>query len=184
MADDRYEMGRLSFVVRPAKGPPGEGDQPLGLDAPSDGVFYVPETAEPGAPLLIFLHGAMGAGHHLRAVLAAVRPIRRDPGRPDSRGPTWDLIAALLGRGCHQRLLGREVPVERPDADADAGTAGHFVYLHLVAPLAEQRPRRVEHPGAVALGVSTSAAGRSTGDAPRRSSSCYAARRTRSSRRS
>jgi hypothetical protein len=180
MADDRYEMGRLSFVVRPAKGAPGEGDQPLGLDAPRDGVLYGPETAEPGAPLLIFLHGAMGAGHaHLRAVLAAVRPIRRDPGRPRlTRADLGPHRRALLGRGCHQRLLGREVPVERPDADA--GTAGHFVYLHLVAPLAEQRPRRVEHPGAVALGVST----RSTGDAPRRSSSCYAARRTRSSRRS
>ena len=42
MADERYEMGGLSFVVRPAKGAPGEGDQSLGLDAPRDGVLYVP----------------------------------------------------------------------------------------------------------------------------------------------
>src|SRR5918995_1728328 len=67
----RWGVCRSSCVW--AKGAPGEGDQPLGLDAPGDGVLYVPEPAEPGVPLLIFLHGAMGAGHaHLRAVLAAV----------------------------------------------------------------------------------------------------------------
>ena len=88
----RWGVCRSSCVR--ATGSPGEGDQPLGLDAPRDGVLYVPETAEPGAPLLIFLHGAMGAGHaHLRAVLAAVDRYGVILVAPDSRGPTWDLIA-------------------------------------------------------------------------------------------
>lgn len=94
MADDRYERGRLSFVVQPARGAPGHRDEPLGLDASRDGVLYVPETAEPGAPLLIFLHGAVGTGHaHRRAVLAAVDRYGVILVAPDSRGPTWDLIA-------------------------------------------------------------------------------------------
>lgn len=94
MADDRYALGRLSFVVRPATGATGWRDEPLRLDAPRDGVLYVPETAEPGAPLLIFLHGAMGTGHaHRRAVLAAADRYGAVLVAPDSRGPTWDLIA-------------------------------------------------------------------------------------------
>src|ERR671918_215998 len=135
MADDRYEMGRLSFVVRPAKGPPGEGDQPLGLDAPSDGVFYVPETAEPGAPLLIFLHGAMGAGHHLRAVLAAVRPIRRatssictsSPRSPNSARAASSTRARLRSASARRRRGGAPV-TPRDEAAA-------------VTPLAERGPR-------------------------------------------
>ena len=94
MGDDPYEMGRLTFVVRPANGAPGECDEPLGLDAGRDGVLYVPETAGPRAPLLVFLHGAMGSGRaHLRAVLAAVDRYGVILVAPDSRGPTWDLIA-------------------------------------------------------------------------------------------
>jgi phospholipase/carboxylesterase len=94
MADKGYEIGRLSFVVRPANGATGERDEPLGLDAARDGVLYVPETAESDSPLLIFLHGAMGTGHaHLRVVLAAVDRYGVILVAPDSRGPTWDLIA-------------------------------------------------------------------------------------------
>jgi poly(3-hydroxybutyrate) depolymerase len=121
MADERYEMGGLSFVVRPAKGAPGEGDQPLGLDAPRDGVLYLPETAEPGAPLLIFLHSAMGAGHaHLRAALAAVDRYGVILVAPDSRGPTWDLIAE--GRfgpdvACLDRVL--DALADRVDAGTE-----------------------------------------------------------------
>ncbi|HEU0214332.1 MAG TPA: hypothetical protein VFR13_09625, partial [Jiangellaceae bacterium] len=86
MADDRHEMGRLSFVVRPASGSPGERDEPLALDAGRDGVLYVPETADPGAPLLVFLHGATGTGRaHLRAVLAAVERYGVILVAPDSR---------------------------------------------------------------------------------------------------
>jgi len=105
MTDDveqGYERGRLSFVVRPASGPAADGeglDEPLGLglDEPSgrDGVLYVPETAEPGAPILVFLHGATGSGRsHLRAVLAAADRYGVILVAPDSRGPvTWDVIA-------------------------------------------------------------------------------------------
>jgi len=119
MADDRYEIGRLSFVVRPANGAPGERDEPLGLEAPRDGVLYVPETAGPGAPLLIFLHGAMGTGHaHMRAVLAAVDRYGVILVAPDSRGPTWDLISDHCF-GPDVAFLDRvlDAVVDRVDAD-------------------------------------------------------------------
>jgi phospholipase/carboxylesterase len=119
MADARYEMGRLSFVVRPAHGAPGERDEPLGLDASRDGVLYVPETAEPGAPLLIFLHGATGTGHgHLRTVLAAVDRYGVILVAPDSRGPTWDVISEHRF-GPDVAFLDRvlDAVVDRVDAD-------------------------------------------------------------------
>ena len=119
MAGDRYEMGRLSFAIRPATGAPGERDEPLGLDAGRDGVLYVPETAGPAAPLLVFLHGATGTGRaHLRAVLGAVDRYGVILVAPDSRGPTWDLIV--------ERRFGPDVAfldqvldavVDRVDAD-------------------------------------------------------------------
>lgn len=119
MADDRHEMGRLSFVVRPASGSPGERDEPLGLDAGRDGVLNVPETAGPGAPLLVFLHGATGTGRaHLRAVLAAVERYGVILVAPDSRGPTWDLIAERRF-GADVAFLDRvlDAVVDRVDAD-------------------------------------------------------------------
>lgn len=90
-----YARARLTFLVRPTTGPRGERDEPLGLDAPRDGVLYVPDTADPGAPLLVFLHGATGSGRaHLRAVLAAADRYGVIVVAPDSRHPTtWDLIA-------------------------------------------------------------------------------------------
>jgi phospholipase/carboxylesterase len=121
MADDRYELGRLSFVVRPARGSPGERDEPLGLDAGRDGVLYVPETADPGAPLLVFLHGATGTGRtHLRAVLAAVDRYGAILVAPDSRGPTWDLI--VEGRfGPDVAFLDRVLDAVIDRVDADTG---------------------------------------------------------------
>ena len=70
-------------------------DEPLGLGGERDGVLYVPDTAEPGAPVLVFLHGATGSGRaHLRAVLAAADRYGVVLVAPDSRHPmTWDLIA-------------------------------------------------------------------------------------------
>jgi phospholipase/carboxylesterase len=60
-----------------------------------DGLLYVPDGAEPGAPVLIFLHGATGTGRrHLRAVLAAADRYGVVLVAPDSRHPhSWDLIA-------------------------------------------------------------------------------------------
>ena len=98
MAEDRTQA-RLRFRPRPAR-PPGRGvdagrDEPLGVGEGRDGVLYVPDTAEPGAPVLVFLHGATGTGRrHLRAVLAAADRYGVVLVAPDSRHPsTWDLIA-------------------------------------------------------------------------------------------
>ena len=98
MDDDR--PARLRFRVRPARTPADRGDggrdEPLGLGDDRDGLLYVPDTAEAGAPVLVFLHGAMGSGRaHLRAVLAAADRYGVVLVAPDSRHPsTWDVIAA------------------------------------------------------------------------------------------
>ena len=128
MAEDReqrHERGRLSFTVRPTTGPTADGegvDEPLGLDAPRDGVLYVPDTAEPGAPILVWLHGATGSGRsHLRAVLAAADRYGVILVAPDSRDPmTWDLIAERR-LGPDVAFLDRvlDVVVDRVDGDVD-----------------------------------------------------------------
>jgi phospholipase/carboxylesterase len=98
MTDDRASA-RLRFRVRPAtasrRGFEDGRDEPLGLEVERDGVLYVPDTAEPGAPVLLFLHGAAGTGRrHLRAVLAAADRYGVVLVAPDSRHPlTWDFIA-------------------------------------------------------------------------------------------
>jgi len=96
--DDR-EQARLRFRPRPASpSQPGFDsgrEAPLGLGSERDGLLYVPDGAEPGAPVLIFLHGATGTGRrHLRAVLAAADRYGVVLVAPDSRHPnSWDLIA-------------------------------------------------------------------------------------------
>jgi phospholipase/carboxylesterase len=98
MTDDPASA-RLRFRLRPAtasrRGFEEGRDEPLGLGVERDGVLYVPDTAEPGAPVLLFLHGASGTGRrHLRAVLAAADRYGVVLVAPDSRHPiTWDLIA-------------------------------------------------------------------------------------------
>jgi phospholipase/carboxylesterase len=112
-------MGRLSFALRPSTGAPGGRDEPLGLDAGRDGVLYVPETAGPAAPLLVFMHGATGTGRgHLRAVLGAADRYGVVLVAPDSRGPTWDLIVEHRF-GPDVAFLDRvlESVVDRVDAD-------------------------------------------------------------------
>jgi phospholipase/carboxylesterase len=119
MAGDPYEMGRLSFALRPATGKPGERDETLGLGAGRDGVLHVPDTAGPGAPLLVFLHGASGTGRaHLRAVLGAVDRYGVILVAPDSRGPSWDLIVERRF-GPDVAFLDRvlDAVVDRVDAD-------------------------------------------------------------------
>jgi phospholipase/carboxylesterase len=97
MADDGHDA-RLRFRLRSAAGrgeaPEGGRDEPLGLAEGRDGVLYVPDTAAPRAPLLLFLHGAGGSGRaHLRAVLAAADRYGVVVVAPDSRhAATWDLI--------------------------------------------------------------------------------------------
>jgi len=90
--------GRLTFRPRPtARGAVGV-DEPLGLDGRRDGVLYVPETAERGAPVMVFLHGAGGTGRReLRAVVAAADRHATVIVAPDSRGPTWDVIDGGFG---------------------------------------------------------------------------------------
>lgn len=98
MVDDGVQV-RLRFRPAPASAArpgPGPGrEEPLGLGGDRDGLLYVPDTAEPGAPVLVFLHGAMGSGRaHVRAVLGAADRYGVVVVAPDSRDPvTWDLIA-------------------------------------------------------------------------------------------
>ena len=88
------EIARLDFRPRPTGGTTTARDGPLGIWPERDGVLYVPETAEPGAPVLVFLHGASGNGRRvLRAVLGAADRYGVVIAAPDSRGPTWDIIA-------------------------------------------------------------------------------------------
>ena len=127
MDDDRHQA-RLRFRPRPATtsrpGFDGGRDEPLGLGDDRDGLLYVPDTAEPGAPVLVFLHGATGSGRsHLRAVLAAADRYGVVLVAPDSRHPTtWDLIAG--GRfGPDVAFLDRvlDAVADRLDLDVDRG---------------------------------------------------------------
>jgi phospholipase/carboxylesterase len=104
MVDDGV-LARLRFRppdgVRPpsGSGPLDGREEPLGLGAGAgdarDGLLYVPDTAERGAPVLVFLHGATGTGRaHVRAVLGAADRYGVVVVAPDSRAATsWDLIA-------------------------------------------------------------------------------------------
>lgn len=92
--------GRLS--ARPATpteaGQPGL--QPLGLDAPRDGLVYVPSTYRPDqpAPLVLMLHGA---GSSAERGLAPLRDLADEAGlillAVDSRGKSWDLVIGRFG---------------------------------------------------------------------------------------
>jgi phospholipase/carboxylesterase len=87
-------------------------------------MLYVPDTAAPGAPVLVFLHGATGSGRaHLRAVLAAADRYGVVLVAPDSRHPsTWDLIAE--GRfGPDVAFLDRVLDAVVDDLDLDVDMA-------------------------------------------------------------
>ena len=100
-ADDRLGLateGRLAFRPRASGGSDRGIDEPLGLGVGRDGVLYVPDTCEPGAALLVFLHGAGGSGRReLRPVLAAADRYGIVVAAPDSRSPTWDILAGGFG---------------------------------------------------------------------------------------
>jgi phospholipase/carboxylesterase len=99
VSDADREQARLRFRRRPAspsqRGFDSGREEPLGLGVERDGLLYVPDGAEPGAPVLVFLHGATGTGRrHLRSVLAAADRYGVVLVAPDSRHPSsWDLIA-------------------------------------------------------------------------------------------
>jgi len=86
--------GRLAFRGRVGTGRDAEpGDAPLGVEAGRDGLIYIPDTVGPGAPVMVFFHGAGGSGRReLRAVVAAADRYGVVIVAPDSRGPTWDVI--------------------------------------------------------------------------------------------
>ena len=130
MVDDGHEA-RLRFRIRPAASSgaaAGERDEPLGVGTGDgqarDGMLYAPDTAAPGAPVLVFLHGATGSGRaHLRAVLAAADRYGVVLVAPDSRHPsTWDLIAE--GRfGPDVAFLDRVLDAVVDDLDLDVDMA-------------------------------------------------------------
>jgi phospholipase/carboxylesterase len=127
MDGDPNLSGRLTFAVRGAGGESGPRDERLGLGDDRDGWLYVPETAEAGAPLLVFLHGATGTGHsHGRAVLAAADRFGVVVVAPDSRhGQTWDLIAhRAFGPDVAQLDQVLDVVVDRVDVDTSRIAVG------------------------------------------------------------
>ena len=122
MDEHQHDIGHLSFRPRTASGAAGGREEALGLGGERDGLLYVPDTAETGAPILVFLHGATGTGRgHLRAVLAAADRYGVILVAPDSRGPiTWDLIQARAF-GPDVAFLDRVLDsvVDRVDGDVD-----------------------------------------------------------------
>ncbi len=89
-----HERARLAFRPRASSGISGARHEPLGIGEARDGVLYVPDSAGPKAPILVFLHGATGSGRaHMRPVLGAADRYGVILVAPDSRlGDTWDLI--------------------------------------------------------------------------------------------
>jgi phospholipase/carboxylesterase len=94
---DEAKQGRLS--ARPQPPPvaaPAQGLLPLGLGGRRDGLLYVPRSyrADRPAPLGVMLHGAGGNARH---ALSPWRMLAGEAGvlllAPESRGPTWDLMA-------------------------------------------------------------------------------------------
>jgi phospholipase/carboxylesterase len=90
-----HEAARLRFRRASTSGSNAGRLEPLGLSPGRDGVLYVPDSAGPGAPVLVFLHGATGSGRaHLRAVLAAADRYGVILAAPDARSEqSWDLLA-------------------------------------------------------------------------------------------
>ncbi|WP_437965278.1 phospholipase [Sorangium sp. So ce260] len=72
------------------------GLRPLGLSPRRDGLLYVPAgyRADRPAPLAVLLHGAGGSAHHGMSLLEGLAD---EAGllllAPESRHPTWDIIA-------------------------------------------------------------------------------------------
>jgi phospholipase/carboxylesterase len=94
---DGAKQGRLSARPHPPSvEASARGLLPLGLGGRRDGLLYVPKSyrADRPAPLGVMLHGA---GGNARDALGPWRKLADEAGllllAPDSRGPTWDLVA-------------------------------------------------------------------------------------------
>jgi phospholipase/carboxylesterase len=112
---------RLEFLPRRGSTRAEPGDVALGLEAGRDGLLYVPDTAEPGAPVMVLLHGAGGTGRReLRAVVAAADRYGAVVVAPDSRGPTWDVIVEG-GFGADPAFIDRALDAAVGRCDADFG---------------------------------------------------------------
>lgn len=96
-AEPRDERGEGALCAAP----PAVGDSVLGLGRGGrDGLLHVPPRAIAGepCPLVVLLHGA---GSSARRGLDLLASLADDRGlillAPDSRAPTWDVIAGGLG---------------------------------------------------------------------------------------
>jgi phospholipase/carboxylesterase len=94
--DETKEGRLLARPHRPTVEAPQHGLRPLGLGGRRDGLLYVPKgyRADRPAPLVLMLHGAGGNARH---ALGPWQQLADEAGllllAPDSRGPTWDVIA-------------------------------------------------------------------------------------------
>ena len=110
---------RLAFRGQRGETRPEPGDFPLGVEHARDGVLYVPDTAEPGAPVMLMLHGAGGSGRReLRAVVAAADRYGVVVVAPDSRAVTWDVIV-LGGFAADVGFIDRALTAAAERCDAD-----------------------------------------------------------------
>lgn len=94
-----FADGRLHASVDDEEAPatrtgaPTPKPQPLGIGKDRDGVFYAPRRPKTPAPLLLFLHGAGGAGGW--AIERLIQHADRTGTilvAPDSRDRTWGMI--------------------------------------------------------------------------------------------
>ncbi len=124
--NEGHRQGRLDFRPPSVRAPslkPGDG--PLGIQPIRDGILYVPDTAEPGAPLICFLHGAAGSGRRdLRAVLAAADRYGAAIVAPDSRDTTWDVLRGGFGPDVEFVDRALAAVAERCDVDFDRLAVG------------------------------------------------------------
>ena len=113
------EIGRLAFRPRPSRGAPGGREVPVGIGAGRDGILYVPDTADRGAPVILFLHGAGGNGQRvLRPIVSAADRYGAVVVAPDSRHETWDIIA-VQGFGPDVHFIEMVLNVVADECDVD-----------------------------------------------------------------
>jgi phospholipase/carboxylesterase len=94
--EETKEGRLLARPQRPTVEAPEHGLHPLKLGGERDGLLYVPKgyRVDRPVPLVVMLHGAGGNARH---ALGPWQKLADEAGllllAPDSRGPTWDIIA-------------------------------------------------------------------------------------------